>query len=632
MSLRTTLASSSLYGLVDMGRFTVSHFHSHTLQSQILILHPRGSNGIRFSITNLDPSTARSLPTVYTDREGISLYDAQYLRGFKGPIPQDVIDDVVRSLLKFKAVCADFDVPEPNIRILATEATRNAVNSEDFRQQIKRDTGWEVDMLPKEAEGRIGALGVASSFSEVEGLVMDLGGGSTQITWMLSRNGTVETSPRGSISFPYGAAALTRLLSELSQPQQSSSGSASPLSLSFNSLNLFKFKSNSSPSASPLEPPLPTSIENLEQTMISQFRQAYADLYGDMPEALRYKAKHGGLTLYLSGGGFRGWGYLLMSQHKVNPYPIPIINGFSAAKREFQQTREISAVAAEESAFRISRRRAAQVPAVAFLVNVLVEAVPVITNVRFCQGGVREGFLFDTLSREVRAQDPLVAATQQFAGTSADEIGETLFSAIPGENNLNREVPGTIGGRTLARAVAGLMFLGTVIGNKESRSVGALCLPITGVLAGAHGVSHSQRALLALVLCARWGGDLPPPYDDLERRLQGLLTKQEIWWATYLGRVAGLVGAVYPAGRIGSKRRLKLKAYWSEGLGKNGLAQGVVLEVKCTNDDVFTDPDVLRPLIDEVEKLGKKKNKAGGPHGGFGVPIDIRIERVLSLT
>ena len=129
-------------------------------------------------MTDLSPSTARCLPTIYTDREGISLYDAQYSASVKGPIPQEVIDDVIRSLLKFKTVCADFGVPETNIRILATEATRSAVNSEDFRRQIKDATSWEVDMLPKEAEGRIGAMGVASSFREVEGLVMDLGGTS----------------------------------------------------------------------------------------------------------------------------------------------------------------------------------------------------------------------------------------------------------------------------------------------------------------------------------------------------------------------------------------------------------------------------------------------------------------------
>lgn len=78
--------------------------------------------------------------------------------------------------MKFRTACADFGVPETNVRVLATEATRNAVNSEDYRRQIKERTGWEVDMLPKEVEGRVGAMGVASSFAEVEGLVMDLGG------------------------------------------------------------------------------------------------------------------------------------------------------------------------------------------------------------------------------------------------------------------------------------------------------------------------------------------------------------------------------------------------------------------------------------------------------------------------
>jgi retrograde regulation protein 2 len=33
-----------------------------------------------------------------------------------------------------------------------------------------------------------------------------------QITWMVAREGKPETSPKGSYSFPYGAAALTRKL------------------------------------------------------------------------------------------------------------------------------------------------------------------------------------------------------------------------------------------------------------------------------------------------------------------------------------------------------------------------------------------------------------------------------------
>jgi retrograde regulation protein 2 len=133
------------------------------------------SNGIRFSISDLTPP-ARALPTVFQDRAAISLYDAQYQSGDKGPIPQDVINQILAALARFKITCTDFGVANDKIRILATEATRTAVNSSKFRQQIKDATDWDVDMLPKEIEGRIGALGVASSFSDVEGLVMDLGG------------------------------------------------------------------------------------------------------------------------------------------------------------------------------------------------------------------------------------------------------------------------------------------------------------------------------------------------------------------------------------------------------------------------------------------------------------------------
>lgn len=363
--------------------------------------------------------------------------------------------------------------------------------------------------------------------------------------------------------------------------------------------------------------------------MKSQFRQAYEDL--DLPDSLKHKAKHGNLTLYLSGGGFRGWGYLLMSSHKVSPYPVPIINGFCVPKREFQQTAEISVLAAEEAVFRISKRRAAQVPAVAFLVNVLVDALPMVQRIRFCQGGVREGFLYDTLDTATKALHPLPAVTAQYGTPSAPWLAELLASSLPGANNLDRSLPATFT-PALVRAVADMMYLHLPL-PKETRSLAALHAPVTGVLAAAHGISHPDRAILALVLCARWNVDLPPPHDHFQTRLRAILTHQEVFWANYLGAVAGLVGSVYPAGHVGSeggqqRPRLKLSARWADGLGKKGLNQGVVLEVRCRREDVMTEPEALNPLVHEIEKVGKKKNRVGGEHG-FGVVLEVRIERVL---
>lgn len=141
------------------------------------------SNGIRFSISSLASPTTRCLPTVYQSRLSISLYDAQYEDDRKVAIPRDTITTIVAELKRFKQTSIDFGVlQEPeNVRVLATEATRNAINSADFISQIERALGepWKVNILAKEDEGRIGALGVVSSVGGsggLQGLMMDLGG------------------------------------------------------------------------------------------------------------------------------------------------------------------------------------------------------------------------------------------------------------------------------------------------------------------------------------------------------------------------------------------------------------------------------------------------------------------------
>ena len=358
--------------------------------------------------------------------------------------------------------------------------------------------------------------------------------------------------------------------------------------------------------------------------MKANFQQAYNDL--EIPPTLLANAdRNGGFTLYLSGGGFRGWGYLLMSQHKVSPYPIPIINGFQVDKSDFQNVAQIETVAAENQIFRVSKRRAAQVPAVAFLVNVLVDALPSIKDIRFCQGGVREGFLFDTFDEATRAMDPLSAASARYGSPSSPQITELLMSAIPPDDKeLNRSVPASFG-VPIVRALSNLLFAHSSL-PKESTSVAALHSPITGLLASAHGVSHTNRALLALMLCQRWDSELPPPHNMLRDRLRALLTRQEVFWCAYLGQVANLVGYVYPAGRIGALERIRFKARWSTGLGKKGLEQGVVLLIEVKQGDPMTSSEVLRPFLEDIEAVAKKETRVRGKEGWF-VQIEVSVER-----
>jgi retrograde regulation protein 2 len=128
------------------------------------------------------------------------------------------------------------------------------------------------------------------------------------------------------------------------------------------------------------------------------------------------------------------------------------------------------------------------------------------------------------------------------------------------------------------------------------------------------------------MLCQRWDGELPPPHNLLQDRLRALLTRQEVFWCAYLGKVANLVGHVYPAGKIGDVERIQLKAKWAKGLGKKGLEQGVVLLVGVKVDDPMTATEVLKPFVESIEAVAKKKQRIGGRDGWY-VTIEVEVER-----
>ena len=149
-----------------------------------------GSNGIRCMISDLKERTSRLLPSLYQTRIPISLYDAQFPRGTdqRQPLPPETIETVVSSLRRFKQTCEDFDVNNKNVTVVATEATRAAVNGDELLKAIKHKLDWDVKILTKEEEAIAGALGTAVTLPDVEGLFMDLGGGSLQIAWLDTTN------------------------------------------------------------------------------------------------------------------------------------------------------------------------------------------------------------------------------------------------------------------------------------------------------------------------------------------------------------------------------------------------------------------------------------------------------------
>ncbi|KFY28122.1 hypothetical protein V491_00627 [Pseudogymnoascus sp. VKM F-3775] len=558
-----------------------------------------GSNGIRFSITNLAPPTSRILPTLVSYRLDVSLYSAQYdpKTGERVPIPHDTIAKVVAALLRFKVLCNEFNVAKKHIRIIATEATRTAINSVQYRKEIKNATGIEVEMLAKEEEGFVGALGVASGFSDLSGLVMDLGGGSCQITWMVLTNGNVKIYPKGSISFPYGAAALTKKLEALRDGKSTEEADK--------------------------------AVAEFRVEMKTNFINAYNQLR--IPDEMVQKAiEKGGFPLYLSGGGFRGWGYLLlyMSQTHGRDYPISLINGFSAPKSDFEDVERLKKVARQaDKIFRVSDRRRAQVPAVAFLVNVLAEALPHgIQVAHFCQGGVREGILFEELSTEVREDNPLEVATKVYAHKSANSLSDLIMASIPRAGK--RSFPNSIR-KHVIHAFANTLFVHSSM-SKETASTAAMYASSIGLLSSVHGVAHTDRALLSLMLEERYEGELPPREQKFKLNLQSILTPEEVWWTRYVGEIGQLICTVYPTGIVDEEvSRLKIDSEWASGFGKNNDKEGLrlILSIKKVKNDPQMVKEALEGIVGDINKVGKRKNWIGG-RKGWGMAIDINIKEV----
>jgi exopolyphosphatase/guanosine-5'-triphosphate,3'-diphosphate pyrophosphatase len=74
-------------------------------------------------------------------------------------------------------------------RLVATEACRRALNIGDFLARVFDATGLEIEIIDSEEEARLSLAGVAPLLdrSRPRALVFDIGGGSTEVSWVTVR-------------------------------------------------------------------------------------------------------------------------------------------------------------------------------------------------------------------------------------------------------------------------------------------------------------------------------------------------------------------------------------------------------------------------------------------------------------
>ncbi|KAF9545271.1 hypothetical protein EC957_011145 [Mortierella hygrophila] len=461
------------------------------------------------------------------------------------PISEKVIDEVVRTFERWQALCHQANVE--TVRVIATEATRTAPNSEEFQARIKAATGWSVELLSKAQEANIGALGVMASYHTVQGLFMDLGGGSVQLNYIIRGPGDGQgaSSPNAQ-SWPYGAAALSKRLNACGSDQ--------------------------------------VARQEIFDEMVLAFKHGLETI-NVAPAVREHNEREGGHRMYLSGGGFRALGYLLMARKMKKSkdgsrYPIPIINGYMASGKELSKVvHEYRNLAPEEvqTCFRVSKRRAKLIPACATLMAAVMEVIP-IKDVLFSEGGVRQGGCFGMLPPAIQNKDPAYETVHNFVrnfGGGQPALHESdlntltsfVSSALPPDFANCCLLPPTAGSAhatevsdkdaeglsvfidSLPRLIPLLVLVMNCYNQlpKEARSTASwqLFLP-GGALANCYGLTHNDRAILATVLSERHEGDLADPESgDAIKKLMpgGKIARQA---AKYLGKILALAGLCSP--------------------------------------------------------------------------------------
>ena len=95
-------------------------------------------------------------------------------------ITPEAMDRALKALKRFRKVADSFDA---KIRAVATSATREAKNKDEFIERVLKETGIEIEVVSGYEEGRLIYLGALQALNIFDKriLLIDIGGGSTEL-------------------------------------------------------------------------------------------------------------------------------------------------------------------------------------------------------------------------------------------------------------------------------------------------------------------------------------------------------------------------------------------------------------------------------------------------------------------
>lgn len=138
-----------------------------------------------YAIMDIGSNTVRLSVYKEKEKEAVCLFsekDQVSLRKFvkNGRLNEKGVKRLLHTLSKFKDVVDNFDDID-QVHPFATATIRDVANRSEILDLVKDKTGLEIEILSGEEEARLAFVGAAVSTQVDEGVLVDIGGGSSEV-------------------------------------------------------------------------------------------------------------------------------------------------------------------------------------------------------------------------------------------------------------------------------------------------------------------------------------------------------------------------------------------------------------------------------------------------------------------
>jgi exopolyphosphatase / guanosine-5'-triphosphate,3'-diphosphate pyrophosphatase len=147
------------------------------LSQPVLAAIDIGTNSLHMVVVQIKPELP-AFSVIAREKDTVRLGDRDPITGHLTP---SVIEKALQALSRYQAIAHSLGAQE--IIAVATSATREAPNGQEFIDRIAAEIGLKVDLISGVEEARRIYLGVLSGveFDNIPRIMIDIGGGSTEI-------------------------------------------------------------------------------------------------------------------------------------------------------------------------------------------------------------------------------------------------------------------------------------------------------------------------------------------------------------------------------------------------------------------------------------------------------------------